>query len=245
MSTRFKWFSVSPMRREELKAASERFLKEKYVDSKGFGVLLQDVRSNYLNGQYIEKTIVKERVVDPFGKETVFEIPQYRTVFFRLASSFPQLELVNPLRSLGQFLTFFGDCTDNSTAVEPVIFDLASVCDLLHKDGEQVTVRNASVSNIVLSNTVSADASIHGEEDVMSSVNSFMGKRKYLFSGTKTTFRLAGEDYCAELSSSGRVRLLMGDVAKFTGAFRRILGKVAGAAANDGNGDKPANEKRQ
>jgi len=237
MSTRFQWFRVTPMRQKELKAASERFLKEKYVDSRGFGVLLQDVRSNYLNGQYIEKTIVKQRVVDPFGKETIFEIPQYRTVFFRLASTSPQLELVNPLRSLGQFLTFFGDCTDNATTVEPVSFELAAVCDLLRNDGEEVSARHVSISNIALSNTVSADASIHGEEDVMSSVSSFVGKRRHLFSGAKTRFRLDGDDYCAELNSSGRVRLLLGDAAKFAGAFRRILGKLSGGGDRNGKAE--------
>ena len=204
----------------------ERLLREKFEDSRGIGVLVGEVRSGHITGQFIERTVLKERVVDPFGKETFFEIPRYLSTAFRLSSTYPQLQIADPPRSLGTFTTFLGDCLENKVTIEPIPIKLDRLRGAMGRSAKRVVVLSTVASNISLSNTVAAEATISGEEDVSAFVREFLGRRRYNFATARFQFEVEHEVFCSEVSGSGRVRLIAGEQAAFAVFMRKMLGEI-------------------
>lgn len=223
MSTRYQWFGINPFTQNDLQKASEIFVREKYSERRGYGVIVGEVRPDHLSGEFIEKTIIKERIVDPFGKEALFEIPQYRKLSFELTTAYPQLQMINCPRTVGQFLTFVGDCLENRVAITPVSFDIGSVIRLLKSNKGTFAVQKVHARNIILSNTVSAEAVVQGTEDVNRLLTKFVGKHRFELASARMHFSVEDKEYVTEMTSSGRVRLLMGDGNRFGREIRRVL----------------------
>lgn len=233
MSTRYQWFRIDPFTQNDLRKASEIFIREKYSERRGYGVIVGEVRPDHLSGEFIEKTILKERIVDPFGKEAIFEIPQYRKLSFELSTTYPQMEMVNCPRTVGQFLTFVGDSLENRVAIAPVSFDVGSVIRLLKANKGAFSVQRVHAKNIVLSTTVSAEAVVQGTEDVNRLLSKFVGKHRFEMASARIHFSMEDKEYLAEMASGGRIRLITGDGPRFGQEIRRVL-----ALLRD---EKPAN----
>ena len=231
MTTRLQWFSVTPMREKDIETVHRRFLAEKYSDERGYGVILQEARRSRLRGAYVEKAMIKEFIVDPFGKRTVFEIPRYMSVGFLLTSEYPGLEIVNSPRSIGRFLSFLGDCLENRVAIEPIAFGLVAIQAALKGHTEKVVLQAVSLKDIALSGTVSADADISGTDDVAEFVSQLTGRRRYDYSGARFCVESKGTQYRVEVNSNGKVKVIAGDASEFARLFRIVMGSVHGKPA--------------
>lgn len=223
MSTRFQWSEIKPFSPTEFSKLSKVFLREKYTEQRGFGVLLRERRDDYIVGDFIEKSISKERIIDPFGKETLFEIPRYRSLSFRVSIAYPQLTLINLHRSVGVFVTFLGDALDNRITITPIVFDLPQVINLLRKNAEVTSVEKLHARNITLTRTISAEAIVQGAEDVTKAAANLIGKKAFLFSSARIQFSLDGNLFSTEIMATGRVRLLKGDDDRFAQAIGGLL----------------------
>lgn len=231
MATRLQWFSVDPMREKAMEALHARFLAENYSEERGYGVVLQEARRTRLRGAYVEKAMIKEFVVDPFGTKSVFEIPRYMSVGFLLTREYPGLEIANAPRSLGRFLSFLGDCTENRVAIEPIGFGLVAIQAALKRHADNVVVQAVSLRDIVLSGTASADAEISGTDDVSGFVSQLTGYRRYDYFGASLSIESNGSKYQVEVNGNGRVKVIAGNALDFARLFRIVISSMRESAA--------------
>jgi hypothetical protein len=98
---RVKWLAGSwpiSMRQLALRIRADILTPEKMS-----GFMVTRVRESFIEARFFEKNISEELITDPFGNEIKSERISYVETAFHFSNEFPQVELLNPPRSIGPF----------------------------------------------------------------------------------------------------------------------------------------------
>lgn len=167
---RIHWFTAEwPFTMRTLGA---RLNKRSFGEEMQDGFRIDHVRDSYVQGTFFEKVVSEEIVRDPFGAEFRFERISYRNVIFSLTTEFPQLEVVNPPRSITLFLNRLSEVNDFKLSVAalstPPMLWAANTAKAL---GSTFTVKQADIADLVVTDNVLARVSLSSQEDVMTALD--------------------------------------------------------------------------
>jgi len=144
------------------------------------GFLIDRVRDTYIEARYIEKVAVANTVQDPLGNEYSYERIDYRQTEFRLANSYPQLELTNPPRGIQAFTSRLSELGDFSLSVSPLEVNVLRWAEHLSElFPERFLVDAIQASGLVVDENVTARVILSGTSDVRRPLLRFTNGRKF------------------------------------------------------------------
>ncbi|MCK9376195.1 MAG: hypothetical protein M0P73_08600 [Syntrophobacterales bacterium] len=145
------------------------------------GFILERVRDTSIEARYIEKLISKEKVLDPFGNEEIFNYVTYRQVAFTLFDEFPNIELWDPPRSINVYLSRLLELSNFSLSVNHLQINLldwvAAFQDQLNRT---IVIDSLQISGLEIENGVNAKVLLKGDKDVRAAVKQFTNNRQYI-----------------------------------------------------------------
>lgn len=198
------WINCGKISPKQFATAGESLVKLNFGKSSATGFRISTFDANVLEGSYIEKTEFTETVNDPFGNQ--IEIPRVRfdTINFRLSRKFPELEVVDPPRSIRGLLSEISRAFEFSAAIEKISVDVAQWFGATERYLKQTHVTKMVYSDIVISPGVEGGLVVTGAADVREGASAFLGKKK----GTVERIGFVGlsgqESVSCELSATGR-----------------------------------------
>lgn len=126
---RIRWFRANwPI---SLRALVAKMKTTEFNAESQDGFILERARDSLIEGQYIEKRLLEDVAVDPFGNEQRTESVDYRRVRFRIVREFPQIQVWNTSRSLHGFVSRLAEMNNFALAIEPVIVNVEKWCEIL------------------------------------------------------------------------------------------------------------------
>lgn len=165
-------------------------LKTKPFTSSGkHGFVIDRVRENFVEARYFERIEYKDSVIDPFGKELLFDRVEFRKSAFRVSSSQPSIELREPPRSVQPLINQLSELVDFQLAISTELIDVLSWAEKI-----QAILRHSSIIDSVQINTlalrenVTAKMIVKGDVDVRSSYLDLTKNRKYTLEKVQLRF---------------------------------------------------------
>lgn len=172
------------------------------------GFVIERIRDDFIEAQYIEKLNYKETVTDPFGKEESFDRITYRRIDFTFFSEFPNIELRDAHRSTREFVSKVLELCNFSVAVEPVTVDLLQwVEDLQEQIGKKVTVDSLQVSGLEFEPEISAKILLKGGKDVRQALKHLSAKRKFTLEKIQVKIPVGQSVFPIHMTNSGVARI--------------------------------------
>ncbi|WP_163006122.1 hypothetical protein [Methylobacterium brachiatum] len=170
----------------DMRTLASRLGKLEYKSDAQAGFILGRARADIVEGRFVERVSVSERVVNPFGGEQLFDRVEFRIAEFRATDGDHGLEIINPPRSTTMFLNHLSEACDDALALEamdinPLLWG-ASISDQL---GEQCRFLSLQLSKLSLSETVSAQIVLNGTSDVRPYLEDLTRGRKFLIDKVK------------------------------------------------------------
>ena len=156
-----------------------RGLKAMGFQDGGFdGFVLEQTRENYISGSYFERLSRIEHVVDPFGKESVFERLEYRRSEFLITDAYYGLEIINPNRSIHRLISRLIDVSDYRLSLHPANVDpmtwAITSADLID---EPYKIETIILADVVLGGNATAKIAVQGGDDAVSASRSVLNGR--------------------------------------------------------------------
>src|SRR5438874_5095259 len=99
------WYNCTGFSSRKFEDASAALLKRPFRTDSLTGFKIESVSTTAVEGTYIEKTEFTETLTDPFGRVTEIPRVRYDSFNFRLFKTFPEIELIDPVRSVKGFFS--------------------------------------------------------------------------------------------------------------------------------------------
>lgn len=144
------------------------------------GFMLDRIRDSSVEGQYIEKVVYDDDIVDPFGVTQRFQRIDYRRTRFCLYSEFPQIEIRDSPRSLQGFTARLTEITRFTVSIAPISADALRWIDAFAKASSlRVDFTAIQAGDISFSEGVVGKLHIKGSGDVPAVMKQILGMRSY------------------------------------------------------------------
>lgn len=225
------WITCSKISPKQFAAAGESIVKRNFGKSSATGFRVSSFDASVLEGTYIEKTEFTETIDDPFGNH--IEIPRVRfdTVDFRLSRKFPELEIVDPPRSIRGLLGEISRAFEFSATIEKISVDVVQWFEATEKLLHKTQVTKMVYSEIAISPGVAGGLIVTGASDVRGGASSFLGKKSATVDKIGFTANLERQEpVVLELSSTGRAFFESPDQDNIRKILRESLRTVAAPA---------------
>lgn len=225
METRFRWLQLAPFSRQQLNLLAGEMQTRAYSRNKQNGFVMTTVRSDSLEGIYIERFQFVETLKDPLGGEISVNRVEFRRTEFRIATTYPQLELRNPGRSVKVLLTQIASALDHKVAITSVEITPLEWVAAIERDGKAVTVLAVRTNRFQVSNAVSGSIQLVGTQDVRKHVKDLLGKRQATVDGLLCGWSTESGDWRIELRLGGSARILSAPDNDGSTLLRRAISK--------------------
>jgi len=200
-----RWLNVSfPT---TLSSITKGFLANQYTDSKGRGFLLSSSGSRKISGKYIEKTVDKMVVIDPFGKETESSSITYYISKFTIENASNILELDSPPRSLRKYISELHQIIGLGLELSDIQVDPLVWLENIEKLLSPVIVKSISASGIMVPKDGLGKVSVSGKKDIRNEFNKLIGNKKRNIDSIKFFGVINNCHISAELIKTGTVRV--------------------------------------
>lgn len=212
-----------------LRSVAARLRRGSFTEISDEGFILKRVRDNALDASYVERINFQEIVVDPFGRESVFDRVSYKTVDFSFTSAAPTVTIRNTHRSLNAFVSRLGVLLDFSVSIAPLTVNLFRWTREIEKTlKEPLIVEAVSATRIDLGDSVVAKAVIRGGTDVRKHLDEFLGRRPFRVDSLSACTKAPGRPLRISLSSSCAATFTANsvDVADIESALKTALEKA-------------------
>lgn len=177
MKQRIKWFSLASSG-PALSSLAARLRRLQYSEAVGVGFRLEQVGKANVSGSFIERLTYEDQIEDPFGKVLTFKRVEFRVVRFELRDRFPNLEIVDPPRSLKTFFSQLSAAMDHQLEVIDVRPPVLAWLRALEQEVGRVRVRTMKIAALSLSTSVRADLVLRGvDADVRSEAKRLLSGR--------------------------------------------------------------------
>ncbi len=162
---RVRWLSLAPpgvpLRRLAIGMGAAQYSRTRRA-----GFQLDEVRRDFLRGRFIERLEWDEALNDPAGGEVQVRRLEVRQVRFRISAERPQLELLDPPRSLGSFVEQLSGISGQALRFSEVPVTPDAWLQALEARLGRVAVTGITAAGVVLSPSTNAAVAITGSEDV-------------------------------------------------------------------------------
>jgi hypothetical protein len=176
--TRYRWLAADwPIPVSTLAA---RLKTKPFTSSGKHGFVIDRVRDDWLEARYIERIEYRDSVIDPFGKELLFDRVEFRKTAFRVSASKPSIELREPPRSIQPLINQLSELVDFQLFISTESVDV-----FLWADKVQALLKHSSIIDSVQINTlelrenVTAKMIVRGSVDVRLSYQDITKNHKY------------------------------------------------------------------
>jgi hypothetical protein len=172
------------------------------------GFLLDRVRDNSIEGRFIEKLSVTERLLDPFGNESVFDRVSYRQLEFNMRPTFPQMEFWNAPRSTQAFLSRLTEFGNFSVMVAPLSLNLLKWVDGLQSQvNTEARIQLLQLTDLELQTGVHASVVVKGDRDVRDAVRLVTKNRRYTIDKVEVMFTQGDNPVSVQLGRIGTAKI--------------------------------------
>lgn len=193
------------------------------------GFVLEQTRENLISGSYYERLSRVERIVDPFGRESVFERLEYRRSEFLITDAYYGLEIVNPNKSIHRLISRLVEVSDyrlslHPANVDPLVWAIAS-SELVD---EPYKIETILLADVALEGKATAKISVKGGDDALAASRSVLNGRASRTE--KVEIRFAGKSGRALFDANGSL------VTSFDPSGPIVLGARSALSSGAGNG---------
>ncbi|WP_159879086.1 hypothetical protein [Aquitalea denitrificans] len=186
---RFRWFNAEwPT---SIRTLAQRIKSRSFDNDSGHGFFIDRVRDDFLEARYIEKIQYTDVVVDPYGEELKFDRIEFQQTMFKMLSSSPGLELIDPPRNVQALMNRLSEVADFGVAITPARANVLSWSTLL-QEGERIIsmIDSVQIGALELEPRIIAKITIKGDhQDVRTACAEFVQDKKHLVE--KIQLRLA------------------------------------------------------
>lgn len=226
MPVRLKWYKASPINKKNLDQLLSGFVNDEYSEKKLWGFSNVTLRGAFIEGQYIERSESVIKVTDPFGNLLEFPRINFDKFSFLIGTKVPHLEVQDAPRGINGFLNQLAFYLNFSLAIEPIEIDLSDWFKVLQDNVDSIEVSGALISNISLSNAVSAKISVVGTNEVRPLIKNLTGKYSYVFSKFHVEGIYCSQSFKCDLIADGRANILSGVEEEISEILRRSLAQI-------------------
>ncbi len=219
---RVRWFGASwPV---SMRVLAAKMKTHPFTPESLDGFVIERVRDESIEGQYIEKLSFQETVMDPFGRETVTERVSYRSIDFTLVSHFPNIELRNAHRHTRAFVSKLLELCNFSLAIEPITVDLLGWAEKFQGClGQKAMIDSLQVSGLQLEPGVSAKMLIKGDKDVREALKHIAAKRRFVLEKIQVKVSVGGHIAVIHMSNAGTAKVADDHVEEILPVLRASL----------------------
>lgn len=168
------------------------------------GFILHTTRKQEIIGEYIEKIQIKEKIIDPFGNETEYDRVEFLTTRFSFSSTFPQIEIRNPPRSLQSFQARLSEACDFSIYIKPIDVDpirwAKKFSDLADLD---LITKAVQFDNIFINNDIKGEMLIRANSNLFPILNQLLPWEKHEIKKVHCVSGKFSERYAAIFNNKG------------------------------------------
>ncbi len=190
-----------------MRQMAQRIRADALTPEKMSGFLITRIRESSIEARFIEKLVSEEVLTDPFGNEFRFERTSYIETAFRFADEFPEVELLNPPRSIGPFCSRVLQICGFEAAWKDLNIDVLAWADNVQgQTGDRVIIDRAHVRDVVIDEAVNFEATLSGTRDVRSSMRALLRGRKYTLDRLNFSINSGGRAIRVQISTDGSMQ---------------------------------------
>ena len=222
--SRYRWFRAEwpiPMR-----TLAKRLKAKSFSEKNSDGFIVDRVRDNFIDARYVERIEYIDKILDPFGKELLFDRVEFKQCEFRISVTDPGLELIDAPRGTQGLVSRLLEASDFSLAISPISIDVLKWAERFQKLAQvSGTVDVLQIGALELETGIFAKMAIKGSKDVRKASNVFIGGSKHLVE--KIQIRLSGTNYgTVLLTNTGSAKLDVDDPSELIAKLRESLADI-------------------
>lgn len=169
-----------------MRALAKRIQEKRFSYDKNEGFILDQTRSDFVEGRFVEKIAYQEHIVNPLGGEQVLERIEFRVSKFRALEAGFGLELIDEPRSTKALANKLSEICDYSLSLQSVNVDPLSWGEEINIiSGMKCVFTSIQLSKLALSDEVVAQIAISGKSEVRQFLQEIAGYRKYTLDKAK------------------------------------------------------------
>lgn len=165
---RLKWITLKI--NANLDTLADFFINQSFNRSSSSGFVLNLINNEYIEGEFVQRTVHKETIIRPDSSEEIIEIERFNYINFKichLKMDVFLVELKNPPRSLSDFLNFIHSRLTQSMIAMPVELDVMNILNGLRRNDKLTAtkIKKIKASSIKLSLRSSATIEVQSHEN--------------------------------------------------------------------------------
>ena len=166
MTSRYRFYqwSASP---KQFQLLRKRLESESFSEETGRGVRLTKATSGLIEGRYIHRFAYEEQEFSPSGSASTVERMGFALTSFSLRPSSCGLVIVDPPRSVSEFMMFLSILLDHDVSVQVPRLNLISFKRLVESEIGHCNVRAVKIVGAQLAENVIADIAVSDQVDAL------------------------------------------------------------------------------
>ena len=223
---RIRWLAASwPL---SIRQLAQKIRGDILTPDKMSGFLVTRIRETSIDARFIEKIVLEEVLTDPFGNETIFERVSYLETAFLFSNEFPEVELVNPPRSIGAFSSRIVQICNFEAAWSNLKVDVLVWADRIQKEvGQRVVIDRIHVRDVIFDEVMNFEAMLSGTRDVRPSMASLLGGRQHTLDKVHFSMQVGGSTVRVQLTSDATMQAPIAISDELILAIRKSLPRKA------------------
>lgn len=171
------------------------------------GFVITRVRDQQIEAKFVEKWLTEDVVTDPFGTTVTYERVLFKEPRFTFAAAFPQVELVDPPRSINSLASRLLQIMDFKLGWNPLKVDVLRWADNIQGlTKSPITVQQIRLKGMMLDEFTGLDAVITGTRDVKLITEKFLRGRSHQIEKIQISFLANRRDLRIQLSADGSIQ---------------------------------------
>jgi hypothetical protein len=203
MQTRFRWFKVLPLAKPALAKLAKHFQASIYGKTVSRGFRLESVRSDRIEGIFIERREYEETLIDPLGDDIRIHRVAFEHLPFTINATSGLLRVTNPGKLVPVLTELIASALDYSVAITAVELDPLSWLKSISSAQDTVVLTALKSFPISLSNSISGVVKLSGEGEMIKELSALLGSNKFKISNLTVRLIRGSLDCKFELRSSG------------------------------------------
>ena len=217
------WYNCEGFSSRQFQEASATLLKRTFRANSLTGFKIDSVLPNTFEGTYIEKTEFTETLTDPFGRVTEIPRVRYDSFRFRLFKTFPQVELIDPIRSVKGFFGELSRAFGFDIILTKPRVDVRAWLERLEQKINRAEVRRMLFAGIDIEHSATGQLTVSGDTDVRRAAEIFLRSKKAELEKLSFRGEIDSAVVSCELSSACRAMVDGEDLDHLVGILRRGL----------------------
>lgn len=173
------WFKIDPLPPKEFERLCKAIANDQFTEDTFTGFIIDTRRKSLVEARYIQKRVVTETILDPFGNESEVTRTNYIQTRFTLQNKTPQLVVINPPRTIAGFITRIGEHCLGKTAIYPPENETKNLIQALSARSANINTTGILISDIQLKGPAIAKILIQGTEDINEGIQEMIGQRRH------------------------------------------------------------------